>query len=209
MKLQIAVDIADTERIMEIADQIHDVIDIYEVGTPVIMKEGMVPVKALKDKYPDLIVLADSKIMDGGEIECRDICENGADIITVLALADNATINEVVETAHKFGRKVLADLICVTDISKRSKELLELGVDYIGVHTGVDMQKNGRTPLNDLRELITAIPNNQAAVAGGVKLATIKEYTAEEPEIIIAGGSLYNALDIRKAVVEMKEAMKA
>lgn len=27
MKLQIAVDVADTKRIMEIADQIHDVID--------------------------------------------------------------------------------------------------------------------------------------------------------------------------------------
>lgn len=208
MRLQIAVDIANTNKIIEIADQIHDIIDIYEVGTPVIMKEGMTPVKALKEKYPDMIVLADSKIMDGGEIECRDICENGADILTVLALADNATIKEVVETAHEFGRKVLADLICVTDIPKKSKELLELGVDYIGVHTGVDMQKNGRTPLNDLRELITAVPRNQVAVAGGVTMATIQEYSAEEPEIIIAGGALYNALDIRKAVVEMKEAMK-
>ncbi len=209
MKLQIAVDIADTKRIMEIADQIHDVIDIYEVGTPVIMKEGMAPVKALKEKYPDMTVLADSKIMDGGEIECYDICENGADIITVLALADNATIKEVVDTAHKFGRKVLADLICVTDIPKRSKELLELGVDYIGVHTGVDMQKHGRTPLNDLRELASAVPRNQIAVAGGVKMTTIQEYIAEEPEIIIAGGALYNAPDIRQAVVAMKEAMSA
>ncbi len=208
MKLQIAVDIADTKRVIEIADQIHDVIDIYEVGTPVIMKEGMLPVKVLKDKYPDLMVLADSKIIDGGEIECRDICENGADIITVLALADNATIKEVVDTAHEFGRKVLADLICVTDIPKRSKELLELGVDYIGVHTGVDMQKNGRMPLNDLRELISAVPRSKAAVAGGVKMSTIHDYTSEEPEIIIAGGALYNAPDIRKAVIEMKEAMK-
>jgi len=168
----------------------------------------MVPVRALKDKYPDLVVLADSKIMDGGEIECLDICESGADIITVLALADNATIKEVVKTAHGYGRKVLADLICVTDISRRSKELLELGVDYIGVHTGVDMQKNGRTPINDLEELITAIPRNQAAVAGGIKMCTIKKYVAIKPEIIIAGGTLYNAPDIRKAVIEMKEAMK-
>ncbi len=208
MKLQIAVDIADTKRIMEIADQIHDVIDIYEVGTPVIMKEGMAPVKALKEKYPDMLVLADSKIMDGGALECRDICEHGADIITVLALADHSTIKEVVETAHGYGRKVLADLICVTDIPKRSKELLELGVDYIGVHTGVDMQKSGRTPLKDLRELMTAVPKNRTAVAGGVTLSTIREYIAEAPEIIIAGGALYHTPDIRKAVLEMKEEMQ-
>ena len=46
MKLQIAVDIADTERVLEIAEQVHDIVDIYEVGTPVIMKEGMRPVRA-------------------------------------------------------------------------------------------------------------------------------------------------------------------
>ena len=150
MKLQIAVDIADMERVLEIAEQVHDIVDIYEVGTPVIMKEGMRPVRALKERYPDLCVLADTKIMDGGALECEDVCEAGADIVTVLALADNATIAEVAETAHRYDRKVLADLICVRDIPGRAKELADMGVDYIGVHTGVDMQKAGRTPLKDL-----------------------------------------------------------
>lgn len=206
MKLQIAVDIANTERCLEIASQIHDVIDIFEVGTPVIMKEGMAPVRALKEAYPNLCVLADSKIMDGGALECGDICEAGADIITVLALADNATIEEVVDVAHKNGRKVLADLICVKDISTRSKECIEMGVDYIGVHTGVDMQKRGRTPLKDLEELVQAIPCQNTAVAGGVKQSTAKDYVALNPEIIIAGGALYNAKDIRQAVLDMKGA---
>lgn len=209
MKLQIAVDIADTKRILEIADQIHDVIDIYEVGTPVIMKEGMVPVKALKDKYPELTVLADSKIMDGGALECTDICGNGADIVTVLALADNATVEEVVQTAHKYGRKVMADLICVKNITERSQELVAMGVDYIAVHTGVDMQKKeGRTPLKDLQELVKAIDPAQAVVAGGVNMKTIHSYVQEHPGIVVSGTALYNAPDIRAAVLEMKAAME-
>lgn len=207
MNLQIAVDVADTDRVLEIAGQIHDIIDIYEVGTPVIIKEGMVPVRALKEKYPELTVLADSKIVDGGALECEDICKNGADIVTVLALSDNATITEVVNTAHKYGRKVLADLICVSDIAARAPELLSLGVDLIGVHTGVDMQKNGKTPLGDLKELVSAIPAKHAAVAGGVNLQTISDYCHLNPEIIIAGGALYNAPDIREAVILMKHAM--
>ena len=101
MKLQIAVDIADNKKIMEIAGQISDIIDIFEVGTPAIMKEGMLPVKMLKEAYPDMTVLADSKIVDGGAIECRDICECGADIVTVLALSDTATVQEAVKTAHQ------------------------------------------------------------------------------------------------------------
>lgn len=208
MKLQIAVDIADTVRVLEIADQIYDIIDIYEVGTPVIMKEGMAPVKALKNKYPQLCVLADTKIVDGGSIECADVCEAGADIVTVLALSDNATIEEVIETAHKYDKKVLADLICVKDIAARSKELVEMGVDYVGVHTGVDMQKEGRTPLEDLTILVKSINSRQAAVAGGVKFNTINSYVELNPEIIIAGGALYNTPDIRKAVEKMKGHLK-
>ena len=209
MKLQIAVDIADSKKIMEIAGQISDIIDIFEVGTPAIMKEGMLPVKMLKEAYPDMTVLADSKIVDGGAIECRDICECGADIVTVLALSDNTTVKEVVKTAHQYGRKVLADLLCVTDIPKRSVELIDMDVDYIGVHTGVDMQKQGHTPLEDLRELVRAVGPERAAVAGGVTLQTLPDYTTENPEIIKAGSALYKANDVRAAVLQMKEVLNS
>ena len=207
MKLQIAVDVADTARVLEIASQIHEVIDIYEVGTPVILKEGMAPVRALKAAYPRLTVLADTKIVDGGALECEDVCRAGADIVTVLAFSDNATIQEVVEVAHRYGRQVLADLICIEDIPGRARELTHMGVDIIGVHTGVDMQKRGKTPLGDLQDLLTAVPCERAAVAGGVKLDTLDDYTALHPAIIIAGGSLYNAPDIRQAVLDMKAVM--
>ncbi len=205
MKLQIAVDIADTERVMRIASEIHDVIDIYEVGTPVIMKEGMAPVRSLKEKYPDLCVLADTKIMDGGSIECADVCEAGADIVTVLAVSDDSTVREVTETAHKYNRKVMADLICVKDIETRAKELLNVGVDLIGIHTGVDMQKEGRSPLQELSLLAGKIDSNLITVAGGVKIDTVDRYVALNPGVIIAGSALYNAEDIRQAVLEMKE----
>lgn len=208
MKLQIAVDIADTKQILKIAEQVYGIVDIYEVGTPVIMNEGMRPVKALKKKYPDMCVFADTKIMDGGALECESVCKAGADIVTVLALSDNATVLEVVKTAHGYGRKVLADLICVKDIAKRAKELVNMGIDYIGVHTGVDMQKAGRTPLQDLEELVLAVESAKTAVAGGVKLDTIDAYTAFEPEIIIVGGALYNAENIRQTAMDMKGHIK-
>ena len=37
MKLQIAIDTADMEKVLGMVEKIHDVIDIVEVGTPVIM----------------------------------------------------------------------------------------------------------------------------------------------------------------------------
>ena len=101
----------------------------------------------------------------------------------------------------------MADLICVPDIVKRSAELLALGADYIAVHTGVDTQKTGRTPLNDLRELLTVVPCGKTAAAGGINIDNVKDYAALNPGIIIAGGALYNSADIRKAAIDMKNAM--
>lgn len=97
--------------------------------------------RELKRRYPHMTILADAKIMDGGALECGDMCDAGADVVTVLALADDATIQEVVTVAHKYQLKVMADLICVKNITQRSRELVAMGVDYVCVHTGVDMQK--------------------------------------------------------------------
>ena len=42
-------------------------------------------------------------------------------------------------------------MICVEDIPKWVRELEAIGVHGIAVHTGVDQQKAGRTPLEDLK----------------------------------------------------------
>ena len=58
-----------------------DVIDILEVGTPVITKEGLVPVYHVKLRYPNLCVFADTNIIDGEAMECEDACKAHADIV--------------------------------------------------------------------------------------------------------------------------------
>ena len=69
MKLQIALDLVDTNTALKMVEKIQDIIDIVEIGTPMIVKEGMAPVKAMKEKFPQVTVLADVKIADGGAIE--------------------------------------------------------------------------------------------------------------------------------------------
>mgnify|MGYP000866487782 CR=1 FL=1 len=208
MRLQIAMDAVLGYRAIEIVETIHDVIDIVEIGTPLILREGLSTVSAIKNKYPALTVLADTKIVDGGELECRDACEAGADIITFLALANLATARAVIDTAHRYSKKAMADLICVQDIKGRSIELKELGVDYICVHTAVDIQTLGRTPLEDLKQLVTAVPSSFTAAAGGINMENLASFTELNPEIIIAGSSLMNSENIRNAVIEMQHAIK-
>ena len=59
-------------------------VDIVEIGTPLLIAEGLGAVRAVCSAHPGMIVLADTKIMDAGGYEARLAFEAGADIVTVL-----------------------------------------------------------------------------------------------------------------------------
>ena len=48
MKLQLAMDVIGMEEAVRLVGTIADVIDIVEIGTPMIVKDGMLPVQAMK-----------------------------------------------------------------------------------------------------------------------------------------------------------------
>jgi 3-hexulose-6-phosphate synthase len=208
MKLQIAIDSVRVETALKMVEEIHDIIDIVEVGTPMIMREGMLPVRMIKEKYPGLVVLADTKIVDGGDIESEDAFEAGADIVTVLAVSADATIRAVVNTARKHGKKAMADMISVEDVAKRAVELDQLDLDYICLHTAVDVQNTGKTPLDELIRVMTVLKTAKAAVAGGINMKTIYATIKIGPEIVVVGGALTKAPDLRAAVIEMQKVIQ-
>jgi 3-hexulose-6-phosphate synthase len=195
MKLQLALDTLSLEDALDLAKKVADYVDIFEIGTPLVIDRGMDAVRALRGAFPDKEVLSDEKIMDGGYYETQLGIEAGADYVTVMALADPATIRGCVSAANELGGKVLADLLCVDDIPTKVRELEALGVHVIAVHTGADQQTRGRTPLADL-ELITAhVTSARVAVAGGINSTTIATYVPFNPDIIIVGSGIVNAPD--------------
>lgn len=208
MKLQIAFDMVSAETVLELVGEIHDVIDIVEVGTPMIVREGMLPVRLVKTSYPNVTVLADVKIVDGGDVESADAFEAGADLVTVLAVADDATIQSVINTAKKYGKQVMADLICINDVEKRAKELDQMGVNYVCVHTAHDVQVSGKTPFDELKRVMAVLKNAKAAVAGGINKKTILLAKQIGPEIVVAGAALTNSGNLRAAVIEMNNAIE-
>ncbi len=143
MELQLALDLVNIPEAKDVVREVQDHIDIVEIGTPVVINEGLKAVKEIKESFPSLKVLADLKIMDAGAYEVMKASEAGADIITVLGATDDETIKGAVEEAKKQGTKILVDMINVKEIGKRAEEIDALGVDYICVHTGYDLQAVG------------------------------------------------------------------
>jgi 3-hexulose-6-phosphate synthase len=65
----------------------------------------------------------------------------------------------------------------------------------VAVHTGVDQQARGRTPLGDLRTLADSVSTTPLAVAGGINLDTASSYLEHKPAILIVGSAITHADD--------------
>ncbi|TDM14998.1 3-hexulose-6-phosphate synthase [Macrococcus bovicus] len=208
MKLQLALDLVDIQGALEVVEEVQDHIDIVEIGTPVVINEGLKAVKAIKDAFPALTVLADLKIMDAAGYEVSQAAAAGADIITILGVSEDESIRGAVEEARKQGKEILVDMIAVKDIAARAKELDELGVDYICVHTGYDLQALGKNSFEDLATIKSVVKNAKIAVAGGIKLETLPEVISQQPDLVIVGGGITSQEDKKATAREMHELVK-
>ena len=208
MELQLAIDLLNKEDAAELANKVKDYVDIVEIGTPIVINEGLPAVQHLNDNIEDVKVLADLKIMDAAGYEVSQAVKYGADVVTILGVAEDASIKGAVEEAHKNNKELLVDMIAVQDLEQRAKELDALGADYIMVHTGYDLQAEGVSPLDSLRKVKSVITNSKLAVAGGIKPDTIEEVAKEEPDLIVVGGGIANADDPVEAAKQCREAIE-
>lgn len=206
MKLQIALDLDGLDKALAMAEKVYGLVDIIELGTPLMLKEGVGAVRTIKRRFPEAVILADMKIADGGYMEAKFAADAGADIITVLGVAANETVLGVKRAAHEAGKLVYVDMLSVENLAERARELDALDVDIIGVHTAYDVQHTGRTPFDDLAVLRGAVNGAQVAVAGGVKLDTIGRARALGADIAIVGAALTAAPDVREAARRFREA---
>lgn len=208
LELQLAIDLLNKEDAAELANKVKDHVDIVEIGTPIVINEGLPAVQHLNDNVDGVKVLADLKIMDAADYEVSQAVKFGADIVTILGVAEDASIKAAVDEAHKHGKQLLVDMIAVQDLEKRAKDLDDLGADYIAVHTGYDLQAEGQSPLESLRKVKSVISNSKVAVAGGIKPDTIKDIVVENPDLIIVGGGIANADDPVEAAKQCRAAIE-
>ncbi|KYC76341.1 3-hexulose-6-phosphate synthase [Bacillus licheniformis] len=205
MELQLALDLVNIPEAIKVVKEVEEYIDIVEIGTPVVINEGLRAVKEMKDAFPNLKVLADLKIMDAAMYEVMKASEAGADIITILGAAEDMSIKGAVEEAKAQGKKILVDMIGIKDIESRAAELDVLGVDYICVHTGYDLQAIGQNSFADLMTIKNVVKNAKTAIAGGIKLDTLPEVVKLKPDLIIVGGGIANQDDKAAAAAKMKQ----
>jgi len=124
------------------------------MGTPLLKNQGIANVApAFRKKFPEALLLADLKTMDGGAFEARAVYTGGGNIVDFLALAGVDTAKAICGVRDEFRRNdpQLARLV-FTDImvphqgpAKQAGDvalrMIEAGVDGIGIHLQADARR--------------------------------------------------------------------
>jgi len=205
-KLQVALDVLSIKEALVIARKCSDA-HILEAGTPLIKSEGIKAITELKKNFPKKTIVADMKTMDTGYLETELAAKAGADIVSILATADDNTIKGAIEAGKKLKLKICCDLINVKEPVKRAKEMEKLGVDVVTLHLGIDQQKKSKYPYPTLRKLCKTVKIPVAA-CGGLTDKKIPEVIKAGADIVIVGGFITKSKDPTRATMLVLEAMK-
>lgn len=226
MQLQITLDTPRLEECAELVELVHEYIDIVEVGNPLIIESGLGLVSDLRNEFPQIGICADAKIVNSGHYIASRCFDHGASMVTVMGVAADQTIEGAVAAANLAGGVIMADLTGIIDIATRARELEELGVRYLCAHTSYEDHQLASNPLadvgtgfgralrsvlgydNPLRELSlirsgttgVALP----AIVGRISIENIDEVVAAEPELVLVGRAVVNAIDPAQAAADLR-----
>ena len=195
--VQISLDLTRIPEALETAAMaLRAGVDWLEVGTPLIISDGMGAVRALREIYPEVPIVADLKTMDGGWLEAELMAKAGATHVVVMGVAHKETIELVVQAGADLGVKVMGDNMAMNDPVEGARYLESLGCDYIIHHIGYDYRTLRRkrgleapSPLDRLKEIVDAV-NVPVQAVGGLTLDEAVKTPQYGAPLVVIGAPL-------------------
>jgi 3-hexulose-6-phosphate synthase len=197
---QISVDVATVEQGLAVAAAaLAGGVNIIEMGTPLLKNQGVSNVvPAFRRKFPEALLLADMKTMDGGAFEARAVYTGGGNIVDFLALAGVDTAKAICAVRDEFRsagaelpRLVFSDIMVpqqgpAAQAVEVALRMLEAGVDGVGIHLQADARR-ADPKLVESRYL------------GGVARAVFERVGAAAPVEVVGGLSVAEAKSLAQA----------
>ncbi len=208
IRLVMALDILPLERVKTLCQDISSLVDVVEVGTPLIIQHGLGVVGKVREwTGEDVPLFVDTKIVDAGKWETREAAQAGAQLVSVLAGASEVTLREVQETALEVGVNVVVDSIDLSSSDRAKVDIIgSLRPEFVCLHLSSDEAGKGER----LSERISAHPlgsveAQRIMVAGGIGPATLPALLSVlRPALVVVGSALTGSDTPEKVVAELR-----
>lgn len=195
--VQISLDLTDIEEAVATSRMALGAgVDWLEVGTPLVLAEGLHGVRRLRREFPDTPLVVDLKTMDGGYLEAEMMAKAGATHVVVMGRAHVETIKCVVQAGRDFGVKVMGDNLACENMVDGAKMLEEYGCDYVIHHIGYDERRGLAaqgllypSPLDQLEAVVEAVDVPVQAV-GGLSIEQAIQCPSYGAPLVVLGAPL-------------------
>lgn len=185
MKLQIAFDLTDLDKAIELAKRLAPFATILEIGSLLIYKYGVKPIEEFKKAFPDKIILADAKIVDRGKHAIQTIGGAGADWITVMAGAGKNVIHTACATAHDMNKQIMLDLMDACSLGQSALDAKNLGVDALLFHK--PYEETDALTFLDNWQMVRGNTNLPIFISGRITKEVIEKIKEINPDGIVIG----------------------
>jgi 3-hexulose-6-phosphate synthase len=211
LSFQISVDVGTLDLGLTVAGAaLAGGVDIVEMGTPLLKTQGVSNVvPAFRKKFPNALLLADMKTMDGGGGEARSVFTGGGNIFDFLALAGVDTARAICAVRDEFRRAgpelprlVFSDIMVphqgpAAHAGEVALQMVEAGVDAVGIHLQSDARRANPKLIEDdyLGEVARAVferigKRAPVQVVGGLNIAQAKSLAKAGLRAFVISGNM-------------------
>ena len=204
-KLQIALDTFDLPGALGPLQKAAPHVDIVECGTILVLCEGYRAVRAIRALFPDKQILADVRIAEAGSTIARLAFEAGADLVSCVAGASLATIEQVCKVAAEFNGEVQVELADEWYDADRARAWRAAGVQHVIVKRSRDREAAGDLSWRpEDMDRVDELAAMGFTVTGGVSAADLPAFAGRRVGIVIAGRAIVAADDPAAAAAELR-----
>lgn len=193
MKMQISYDFTNLSQAIEIAKKTAQFADIIEIGTLLILAEGVNAIKEFKGTFPDKPLLTDVKLVDRVSEAIPLLIDAESSYVTVLYGTSNKVIKKATNLAHNLNAKIVLDLIDPDTMAQGASQAKSLDVDHVLFHFPHETDDTSSNIEN--WELIKGNTDLPIFISGRMNRECINEIVALKPQGIVVGHAITKAED--------------
>ena len=192
--LQLVLDGPDRGGSLEMARQLADLVDAFELGPRLLQFEGPAFVNALRGAAPDRPMACWAET----EADAQALLEVGVEGFTVPATVSDEALSAIVFRGREAGRRILLDCSGIADPAAEQARFRRLKPDLLKIPVMVNL----REVMARMRDL--EIP---VAFSGGWSVTQVPWLLLYRPAALIAGSAVTGAPEPRRIVEAIRARM--